>query len=217
MQSANKTRSTQEEASPFVEARVTGVCDDVLGLSGAAGTLTARRAASCLLMPAAGDTVLATCVADGSWVVLAVLVRGAADPIVSLPADALLRTEAGGLTLAAQTSLALAGGERVSVVSPALEVHAEQANGSFSVLRAAAGLVETTASRIRSIADYFETVADTLRQRAGSMYREVKDLDHLKAGQVNYRAETVFNIRGKHSVLSAEGEVKIDGTRVHLG
>jgi hypothetical protein len=216
MRTANRIQSG-ELAGNIAEARVTGVCDGVFGLTGAAGLVTARRAASCLLEPAAGDTVLTAQVADGNWFVLAVLTRGNAAPVVSLPADSVLRTEHGTLTVTAPTALALAAGESISVVTPALEVQAEQATSAFSVLRTAAGLVETTATRIRGIADFFETVADTLRQRAGSMYREVKDLDHLKAGQACYRAETVFNIRGKHSVLSAESEVKIDGARVHLG
>lgn len=216
MQTAIKSRNNRESGA-FVEARVTGICDGIYGLSGIAGQLTARRAASCLLEPAAGDTVLSAQIADGTWYVLAVLTRGDTAAIVSLPADSVLRSSEGGMTLAAQTQLTLAGGERVSITTPELEVQAERAQASFSVLRAAAGLIETTATRVRNVADLFETVADCIRQRAGSMYREVKDLDHLKAGQVYYKAETVMNLRGKHSVLSAEGEVKIDGTRVHLG
>lgn len=216
MQTASRSRNHPEPAA-LVEARVTGVCDGVFGLSGVTGQLTAKRAVSCLLEPSAGDNVLAVCSADGSWYVLAVLTRGDTAPVVSLPADSLVRSAAGGLTIAAQGELALAGGERTSLTSPILEVQAEQAHASFSLLRTTAGLIEATATRVRYVADMFETVAECIRQRAGSMYREVKDLDHLKAGQVYYKAETVLNMRGKHSVLSAEGEVKIDGTRVHLG
>lgn len=216
MQTATKTWNS-EASNPFIEARVTGVCDGVFGLSGASGQITARRAASCLLEPAAGDNVLAARVADGNWYVLAVLVRGDAAPVVLLPADSVLRSSEGSLTLIAQTELGLAGGEQVSITTTTLDVQAEQAQGSFSVLRATAGLIEATATRVRNVADMFETIAECIRQRAGSVYREVKDLDHLKAGQIYYKAETVLNMRGKHSVLSAEGEVKIDGTRVHLG
>ena len=154
--------------------------------------------------------------ADGAWYVLAVRIRGEASAVISLPADSTIRTQGGGLTLAASTELALAAGKRASITTPELEVHAERARASFGVLNVVAGLIDATATRVRSLADLFETVADCIRQRAGSMYREVKDLDHLKAGQVYYKSESVFNVRGKHSVLSAEGEVKIDGTRVHL-
>ncbi|HEX6550975.1 MAG TPA: DUF3540 domain-containing protein [Gammaproteobacteria bacterium] len=216
MRMANKAQNITEP-NPFIEARVTGVCDGVFGLSSPLGQLTARRAVSCLLEPAAGDTVLTVHLAEGCWYVLAVLTRGESPPVVSLPADSIVRSTRGGLTIAAQGELALAGGERTSLTTPVLEVQAEQAHASFSLLRATAGLIESTATRVRHVADLFETVADCIRQRAGSMYREVKDLDHLKAGQVYYKAETVLNMRGKHSVLSAEGEVKIDGTRVHLG
>ncbi|MGH8372768.1 MAG: DUF3540 domain-containing protein [Gammaproteobacteria bacterium] len=216
MHTAIKARD-RTEPGPFTEARVTGVCDGIFGLSAETGQLTARRAASCLLEPTAGDSVLAVQTSHGNWYVLSVLTRGDTPSIISVPADSVIRSDQGSLTLAAQTSLALAGGERVSITTTALEVQAEQAQASFSVLRATAGLIEATATRVRNVADLFETFADCIRQRAGSMYREVKDLDHLKAGQIYYNAETVLNMRGKHSVLSAEGEVKIDGTRVHLG
>lgn len=216
MQSASKPRD-RADSGPFTEARVTGVCDGVFGLSAASGPLTARRAASCLLEPAAGDNVLAVQTGQGNWYVLSVLARGNAPAVISVPSDSVIRSDQGSLTLAAQTGLSLAGGEQVSITTPVLEVQAERAQASFSVLRATAGVIEATATRMRNVAELFETIADCIRQRTGSMYREVKDLDHLKAGQVFYKAETVLNMRGKHSVLSAEGEVKIDGTRVHLG
>jgi Protein of unknown function (DUF3540) len=216
MHTASQTRD-RVDSGPFTEARVTGVCDGIFGLSAASGALTARRAASCLLEPAAGDSVLAAQTSQGNWYVLSVLARGSAPAVISMPPDSVIRSEQGRLTLAAQTSLALAGGDQVSITTPALEVQAERAQASFSMLRATAGVIEATATRMRNVAELFETIADCIRQRAGSMYREVKDLDHLKAGQVYYKAETVLNMRGKHSVLSAEGEVKIDGTRVHLG
>lgn len=216
MHIASKTRD-RIDTGPFTEARVTGVCDGIFGLSTDTGPLTARCAASCLLEPAAGDSVLAAQTSRGNWYVLSVLSRGDAPAVISVPADSVIRSDQGSLTLAAQTGLALTGGQQVSVTTPVLEVQAERAQASFSVLRATAGLIEATATRVRNVADMIETVAECIRQRAGSVYREVKDLDHLKAGQVFYKAETVLNMRGKHSVLSAEGEVKIDGTRVHLG
>ncbi|HET7649531.1 MAG TPA: DUF3540 domain-containing protein [Gammaproteobacteria bacterium] len=216
MRTASKSLNSEHSTS-LIEARVTGVCDGVLGLGSAWGAITARRAASCLLEPAAGDTVLATRVGADSWYVIAVLTRGESVPVVSLPADSQLRSVQGGLTVTAHTGLVLAAGEQLSITTPSLEVQAETAHGSFSVLRTAAGLIEATATRMRNVADLFETVAEVIRQRAGSSFREVQDLDHLKAGQVYYKAESVLNMRGKHSVLSAEGEVKIDGTRVHLG
>jgi hypothetical protein len=216
MHTASQTRDRMD-SGPFTQARVTGVCDGIFGLSATSGPLTARRAASCLLEPAAGDSVLAVQTSQGNWYVLSVLTRGDTPSVVSVPADSVIRSDQGSLTLAAQASLALAGGERVSITTTALEVQAEQARASFSMLSMTAGLIEATATRVRNVAELFETFADCIRQRAGSMYREVKDIDHLKAGQVFYKAETVLNMRGKHSVLSAEGEVKIDGTRVHLG
>jgi len=43
------------------------------------------------------------------------------------------------------------------------------------------------------------------------------EIDQLKAGQLNYLVKKLMSLRGKHSVLTAEEDVRIDGDKILMG
>lgn len=203
-------------APGFIQARVIDAGEDICRLAGAAGGFTARRAASCLLQPAAGDIALVADVEGGLWV-LAVLVRGDSPAVLPLPADSTLKVAQGGLKLAVRDELTLAAGRQLSAVAPEVSVQAARAGFTLGALQLAAGLVEATVDQVKTIAQFLDTVAERVRLKAVSSHREVEDLEHLQAGQLYYSIKNVLNMRGKHAVMSAESEVRVDGERIHLG
>ncbi|HSN17379.1 MAG TPA: DUF3540 domain-containing protein [Gammaproteobacteria bacterium] len=203
-------------ATGLIQARVVDAGEDICRLSGASGSFTARRAASCLLQPAAGDTVLLA-EAGGSLWVLAVLVRGDSPAVLPLPADSTVKVAQGGLKLAVQEELTLAAGKQLNAVAPEVSVQAARAGFTVGVLQLAAGLVDAVADQVKTVAGMLDTAAERVRLKAGSSHRQIEDLEHLQAGQLNYAVKTVLNMRGKHAVMSAESEVRLDGERIHLG
>lgn len=211
------THTNREPAAPgLIQARVLDVGEDICRLSDASGSFTARRAASCLLQPAAGDTVLAADVAAGPWI-LAVLTRGDSPAVIPLPADCTLKVAEGGLRLAVQEELTLAAGRQLSIVAPEVSLQAARASLGLGMLQLAAGLIEATLEQVKTTVGFLDTVAQRVRLKAGSVHRQVEDLEHLQAGQVNYAVKGVLNLHGKHAVVSALSEVRIDGERIHLG
>lgn len=200
----------------LIQAKVVDAGEDICRLHSLGGSFTARRAASCLLQPAAGDTVLAADVEGSLWI-LAVLTRGESPAVLPLPADSTIKVAQGGLRFAVQDELTLAAGKQLSAVAPEVSVQAARAGFTLGVLQLSAGLVEATVDQVKTIADFLDTVAQRVRLKAVSSHREVEDLEHLQAGQLFYRIKNVLNLRGKHTVMSAESEVRIDGERVHLG
>lgn len=215
MQTLTQTDHTAG-TSGLIQARVVDAGQDLCRLSSPAGGFTARRAASCLLQPAAGDTVLAADVEGSLWI-LAVLVRGDSPALIPLPADTTLKVAQGGLKLVVQDELTLAAGRQLSAVAPEVSVQAARASFGLGVLQLTAGLVEATVEQVKTAAQFLDTVAERVRLKAGSVHREVEDLEHLQAGQLFYRIKNVLNLRGRHAVMSAESEVRLDGERIHLG
>ena len=205
-------------ASPtgLIQARVVDAGEDICRLAWATGGFTARRAASCLLQPATGDTVLVA-EAGGSLWVLAVLARGDSPAVLSLPADSTLKVSQGGLRLAVQDELTLAAGRQLSAVAPEVSVDAARVGFAVGVLQLAAGLVDATVDQVKTVAALLDTIAERVRLKAGSTHRQVQDMEHVQAGQLNVAVKSVLNLRGKHAVMSAENEVRLDGERIHLG
>jgi hypothetical protein len=209
-------KSNYTAAADLVQAKVVDAGEDICRLTGPAGSFTARRAVSCLLQPAAGDTVLAAEVAGSTWI-LAILVRGESPAVLQLPADSTVKVAQGGLKFAVQEDLTLAAGRELSAVAPQVTVQAVRAGFTLGALQLAAGLVEATVEQVKTVAEFLDTVAERVRLKAGSSHREVEDLEHLQAGQLYYSIKNVLNLRGKHAVMSAESEVRLDGERIHLG
>ena len=215
MQSQNQSLHAADAAG-LIQAKVVDAGEDICRLLGPAGSFTARRAASCLLQPGAGDTVLAADLADGTWI-LAVLVRGGSPAVIPLPADSTLRVAQGSLQLSVPDELTLAAGRQLTAIAPEVSLQAARAGITLGALQFAAGLVEATVDHIKTATEFLDTVAQRVRLKAVSVHREVEDLEHLKAGQLFYSIKNVLNMRGKHAVVSAQSEVRVDGERIHLG
>ncbi|HEY1991932.1 MAG TPA: DUF3540 domain-containing protein, partial [Gammaproteobacteria bacterium] len=197
MHTANPKQVAAAEAG-MIQAKVVDAGEDICRLAGPAGAFTARRAASCLLQPATGDTVLAAVLADSTWV-LAVLVRGDSPALLPLPADCTVKVAAGSLSFAVPEELTLAAGTQLSVVAPEVSLQAARASIGLGALQLAAGLVEATVEHIKTASEFLDTVATRVRLKAGSVHRQVEDLEHLQAGQLYYSIKNVLNMRGRHA------------------
>src|SRR5579871_1081633 len=137
------------DAAGLIQAKVVDAGEDICRLLGPAGSFTARRAASCLLQPGAGDTVLAADLTDGTWI-LAVLVRGGSPAVIPLPADSTLKVAQGSLQLSVPDELILAAGRQLSAIAPEVSLQAARAGVTLGALQFAAGLVEATVDHIKT-------------------------------------------------------------------
>ena len=48
-------------------------------------------------------------------------------------------------------------------------------------------------------------------------YRTVSEIDQVKAEQIDYAAETIMNLHGKNTLVTAEELVKLDAAQIHVG
>ena len=155
----------------------------------------ARRALSCLVDPEPGDRVLvARSRAGAEAYVLAVLEREG-DAAVSLvsPRATELRS-VGPLTIVAPEA---------TIATPV-----------FSLQSAVAHL---HATRVASVLGAVDVIVDRLVQRAKQVFRVVEELDHLRAGQVDYEAKGTLSLHAENTTMTAEGLVKVDGEQIQLG
>ena len=202
----------------LVTAEVTGEMAGYFEITTAEGKQRARRAASCLLDPRPGDRVMAAWLYDGGWYLLAILERQEqTSPSITLQADTRIHAASGKLTVSADSSLEFKAGQSVEVAAPAMRAESCDIEVSSGSVHVNVILLETVAETTRSIAKAVERTATYIRDKCHSLFRQVEDLEHVKAGQVFYDVEKVLNMHAEHSVLTAKGEVKIDGERVHLG
>jgi hypothetical protein len=156
----------------------------------------ARRALSCLVEPEPGDRVLVARAPHGvaDAYVLAVLEREGDAPV--------------SLVSPRDTELRSAG--TLSIVAPATMI----ATPTFSLHSAVARLHATRATAVLGAVD---AILDRLMLRAKQAFRVVEEVDHLRAGQVDYEARGTLSLHSENTTLTAEGLVKVDGEQIQLG
>jgi hypothetical protein len=101
-----------------------------------------------------------------------------------------------------------------SFVAPAdLEFRAP--NGSIGLI--AAEGVRIQAPDVEVEADRLELAARTVFERFVRAYRRVAEAFHLRAGSVKTTVEETWDVRAGRITERADGDVRIDGEKIHLG
>lgn len=182
------------------------------------GELYARRAVSCLVEPQGGDAVLVTTSATGSSYVLAVLEREEGQPtVLRVEDDLAIVTPTGRVTVTAAEGIHFVTPGKVETTASEISMRAKATTWAGEILTLAGAVADVNFSSARSVVDKLETVADRWVQRMNRVYRQVAELDSLKANTIDIAATETMNLRAKNAVVSAESLVKVDGDQIHLG
>lgn len=164
--------------------------------------IVARRAASCLLVPEAGDRVLTADTASGCFI-LAVLLRAADD---------------------APAELAVAGADSLLVRAPRVTLRTDEARIDAGTLTAAGRRLTVlydeaaaTVGRLTAVVTLAHSVVDRLLQQARSITRTVEGVETVKATHLVLEATETVVVKGRQSFVGAEEDAVVRGKRVNLG
>jgi len=167
----------------------------------------ASRAASCLVQPEAGDTVLLLAAEGREFTVLNVLERASRS----------------GLSIAHEDGIILRGPTLSLIAEEALQVRAPHADLEITTLNlrsAAATLVAKAASALvetlRTVATRIEQTSQSLLIQATHRTAVIDGVDTLDARAANSRIETLV-IQTNAAVVTAEQDIRIDAERIALG
>lgn len=126
--------------------------------------------------------------------VLAVLEREADGPVrIVSPRDTELRA-AGKLSIAASEA---------TIIAPTFSLHT------------AVALLQAT--RVTAVLGSVDAILERIVQRAKQAFRVVEEVDHLRAGHIDYEANAMMSLHAANTTLTAEGLVKVDGEQIQLG
>ncbi|MDR2123375.1 MAG: DUF3540 domain-containing protein [Desulfovibrio sp.] len=175
----------------------------------------ARTAASCLLQPQKGDTVLLACLEDETQVVLAVLFR-AGEARFSLPAHSTLEC-AGSLTLRGADSLDLQSGRSMRLHTEDLDVTAKNCAVRALSVKSIANSVDICCSTLYSFGKSALSVFSSLTQCLGTSRRMVEGEDETRAGSSTLLAEDTVTVMSKNKLTLVEETARTDAKLIQLG
>lgn len=174
-----------------------------------AGEVMARQAASCLLLPEAGDTVACMTLAEGDVWVLAVLHRDPARAqVLQCRGDTRLEVSNGRLTLdAADIRM---HSERLGIDSRSAVVSTDTGEFIGKQLR-------VVSSTVKVVGSVLSTVMDRVNLFSRNYLRTTEGLDRVAAAHIECEAEQLLRLKGEHALVEGARLIKARGAQIHFG
>ncbi|QIM48535.1 DUF3540 domain-containing protein [Pusillimonas sp. DMV24BSW_D] len=207
----------ESSAHSLGTATVTGISGEHFLLSHPE-ILKARLAASCLLTPEAGDTVLVShATGHNTGFILAILQRNDPDSgSLNLPGGAQLHTNQAGVELQTQ-NLHLNSAFQLQLNSGTLDINALSSTIKVKHWQGWFDTVESCAVNASFTAKTFSSQVGRLIQRLKESFRRIDGLEETRAGRVRVSVDDHHHIEAGHITHTAKGFVKIDGKKIDLG
>jgi hypothetical protein len=210
---------TESVPVQLVGRLVSTLPDGQLGVEGEDGTLwSCRRAASCLLKPEPGDTVLLSG-PDRLRVYLIAVIEQADTSMsrIDVPGSRSLAANAGTVSIESTADLSLRSGGTLDMQGAQWALKADQAQCHVADMRYTGQSVDGTVGRLRLVGKVFETVAERMVQMARSALRLVDETDQIRAGHLDIRAQESMSMHGKHVIMTGKELMKVDAAQIHMG
>ncbi|AKJ28884.1 DUF3540 domain-containing protein [Caldimonas brevitalea] len=180
------------------------------------GLRRARLAASCLVRPGPGDTVLVAGRGDACFV-LSVLERHAEGPLeLHLDRDTRLDVQ-GQLSVQTTGATRFGSATEVAIDAPSVELRGDKVALTGAQVSIAAQSLTWMADTLEATARWCRQVADVWSLRARHHQREVEEMELVRVGHLDLQAQQVMNLRARHTVLRSDELTKVDGKQVQVG
>lgn len=172
--------------------------------------LRCQRAASCLLRPEVGDTVLVS--GPDAQRLYLTAVAEQADPAASridVDGDMTLASAHGTVTVESATQLHLR--------SQQLKLEAADADCKVGRTTYQGEDLQAAVLNIRVIGRLYEAVMDRLVHLSRSAFRMTDGVEQVRAGRIDYQAEESVRVHAKDTLVTARRLAKIDAKQIHMG
>lgn len=180
--------------------------------------LRCQRAASCLLRPETGDTVLVTGPDAQRLYLTAVAEQAdARSARIDVAGDLTLASERGAVSVESPTRLSLQGGEGLHMTSARLDIDAAAADCRVGRLAYRGEEAHATVLNIRVVGRVYEAIVDRLVHLSKTAFRMTEGIDQVRATRIDYHASEMARLHGRNTVVTAQDLVKLDAKQIHMG
>lgn len=175
------------------------------------GTLvaSARRASSCLLEVAPGDTVACLQVAPDELWILAILQREeGVSTVLRCQGDTRFEVQDGALSFHAPT---------LHLESLKMQIDTHDAEITTERARLVGRELTLVGTAIKAIGSALHTVFDRVSHFSKQHQRRTDGLDRVSATHLERRADQLLQLSGEHALINGDKLVKTRGSQIHFG
>ena len=180
--------------------------------------LPCRRAASCLLVPAPGDTVLVAGPDDDTLCLIAVITQAdSRQATLAVDGELTLASRRGGVALRGAGALELQSDAAIGIRAPEWNLSAERAQCKVSQLDYQGAEVRFSVLVSRFVGRACEAVLDRLQLLTRSSFRVVEETEQVRAGHIDMQSATTLRLHAKNTLVTSTEIVKVDAEQIHMG
>lgn len=179
--------------------------------------LKAARAVSCLLDPDVGDRVLCAAQGDERYVMSVLKREGSAPSRLTAPGDLSISTPSGGFSVVSKEGIDMATAKEARVVAGSFLLRAAEGSVFVDRLSALGSALRAEVSKIKVVAEQYDSILERAYQRVKRSYRMVEEIDQVRAGQIDMSAKATVRVHAENAVLTANELIKMDGEQIHIG
>ena len=202
-------------SAELVYADVKGGNAPLFMVQTAQGVFTATCAVSCLVQPESGDKVLVSSNGQEHYI-LAVLARTDSSIVLNFSGETRFQSD-GPLTLQSEQGVTVASSNSVNLTAHNLQLTAIQTQISAQSLGVTAPTLKADHDEVEFRARTVTTWAQRLFQHADTVVRWVEGVETAHIGQLVKHVRQAYLLNAQNTVITARGDVKIDGERIHMG
>lgn len=177
-----------------------------------------ERAASCLLAPSVGDTVLLSGPVPEQTYLIAVI-RQAAPEMARLETagNMVIASLRGDVAMEAAQTITLRSQDRLALESTAFSLRTDNAECNVRELDYLGTDARLAVGMLRLVGSACEVVMDRISQLAHNVFRLTQDTEQIRAGRIDCQAEHTARLHAQHTLVTATDLVKVDADQIHMG
>lgn len=177
---------------------------------------TCRRAASCLLQPQVNDTVLISG-PERDRVYLIAVIEQASQDLATLSVPGTLQISADAVNIESLAAMQLKSGAQLDLTSEQFNLAAQKGQCVVDDMQYVGREVKSTVGMVRLIGKVYESIMDRLSFMSRTSFRITEEVEHMRAGTIDYQAEQSARLHSKYTMVTAKDLVKVDGKQIHMG
>jgi hypothetical protein len=181
----------------------------------AGGRVSARRADGCLLEPEVGDEVVLLESDAGVWISDVLERAGSGAAVLAGRGDVSLSGRT--VTIAADGPVNVAAQGVGAIAAGTARIEAKQGAAHVARVTMVAGVAEMTSVAASLFAKSIDVTVERARALFGALERRVLGVDRVRAREVDMAAIDSAAVRGRATMVRAEGTVSAQGEPVQFG
>ncbi len=177
----------------------------------------AKKAFSCFVEPQSGDKVICSRDENDIFYILGIIERSCQQKVtISYPSDANIISESGNLNLQSKKAVSLSS-KGLNFFSKITVHKSQEAVISFDDITATGSVLQASYKNIKVIGGLINTMARQVIDTFKGYIRNTEGNDQIRAGQLTRRADELYSMDSKYTVMISKKDTKIDGERIHMG